>query len=136
MKRQSSPRTAHVARIISLLPPRTRSSNGLSNGAITANGAIVMIRYSRTFSRDWPGDTEKNRDPASETVRQTSPQMLAAWVIASRANGVGSAKRESVGPGRVGRRGGGAVAMAEATISVAVNRLRWATEFTHRSFDG
>src|SRR5947208_13783951 len=72
-----------------------------------------MIRYSRTFSRDWPGDTEKNRDPASETVRQTSPQMLAAWVIARRANGVGSAKRCSVGAGGGGRRGGGAVAMAK-----------------------
>src|SRR5260370_32464921 len=98
MKRPMPAGTAHVAGIISLLPPRIRSSNGLSNGASTANGAIVMIRYSRTFSRDWPGDTEKNRDPASETVRQTSPQMLAAWVIARRANGVGSAKRWSVGP--------------------------------------
>jgi hypothetical protein len=28
------------------------------------------------------------------------------------------------------------VAMAEATISVAENRPRWAGEFTHRSFDG
>src|SRR5512132_1970749 len=45
--------------------------------------------------------------------------MLAAWVIASRANGVGSANRESVGPGLDGRRGGGAVAMAEATLPVA-----------------
>src|SRR6266568_2337162 len=116
MKRQSTPRTAQVAKIISRLPPRIRSSNGLSNGAITAKGAIVMIRYSSTFSRDWPGDTEKNRDPARDTVRQTSPQMLAACVMARRPNGVGSAKRWSVGPGGEGRRGGGAVAMAEATL--------------------
>src|SRR4029453_7026745 len=106
MKRQSTPPAAQVMKIMSRLPPRIRSSSGLNNGAMTAKGAIVMIRYSSTFSRDWPGDTEKNRDPASETVRHTSPQMLAAWVIASRANGVGSAKRGSVGPGGRGREGG------------------------------
>src|ERR671910_200024 len=127
MKRQSTPRAAHVTKIISRRPPRIRSSNGLSNGAMTANGAIVMIRYRSTFSRDWPGDTEKNSEPASETVRQTSPQMLAACVIASRAKGVGSLKRESIGPvrrgRRGGRRGGGAVAMAEATLSVTARRF-------------
>src|SRR5215211_737967 len=139
MKRQSTPRAAHVTKIMRRRPPRMRSSSGLSNGAITANGAIVMIRYSSTLGRDWPGDTEKNSEPASETVRQTSPQMLAACVIASRAKGVGSAKRESVGPvrgRRGGRRGGGAVAMAEATISVNTRLASGDGEFTHRSFDG
>src|SRR4029450_10812967 len=123
MNRQSPPRAAHVMKIMSRLPPRIRSSSGLSNGAMTAKGAIVMIRYSSTFSRDWPGDTEKNRDPASETVRHTSPQMLAAWVITSRGSGGGAAKRESVGPAGEGRRGGGAVAMAEATISAGALRI-------------
>ncbi len=52
MKRQSTPRAAHVMKIMSRLPPRIRSSSGLSNGAMTAKGAIVMIRYSSTFSRD------------------------------------------------------------------------------------
>src|SRR5262249_43549707 len=125
MKRHSTARTAQVARIMSRRPPRTRSSSGLRRGAMIAKGAIVNKRYRRTFSRDSPGDTEKNSDPASDTVRQTSPHMLAACVIASRANGVGSAKRGSAGP--VGRwRGGGAVAMAKATLPVVTgNAFLW-----------
>src|SRR5918996_6422992 len=99
MKRHSTPRAAHVTRIIRRRPPRMRSSSGLSNGAITANGAIVMIRYKRTFGRDSPGDTEKNSEPASETARQTSPQMLAACVTARRGGGGGAAGRGGGGAG-------------------------------------
>ena len=96
-----------------------------------ANGAIVMIRYSRTFGRDWPGETEKNSDPASETARQTSPQMLAAWVSARRANGVGSAKRESFGPAGVEAERGG-VAMPGPTLSVTPRPFWVETEFILR----
>src|SRR2546430_14583798 len=103
MNRQSTARATLVTRIISRRPPRMRSSSGLSNGAITANGAIVMIRYRSTFGRDWPGDTEKNNEPASETATQTSAEMLAAWVSARRAKGGGAADSASVRPG-----GGGA----------------------------
>src|SRR6266511_2042530 len=131
MKRQSTPRVAHVMKIISRLPPLILSSSGLSKGAMTANGAMVMTMYRSIFFCNDTATTEKNNDPASETVRQTSPQMLAACVIARRANGVGSAKRGSTGP--LGERD--AAAMARSTLSVTASRQRLPAEFIQRSLE-
>src|SRR5215210_6455240 len=127
MKKQSRARTTQVTRIINRRPPRMRSRSGLSRGAITANGAIVMSRYRSTFGRDWPGDTEKNSDPASETATQTSAQTLAPCVRARRANGVGSANRESVGSAGLLADGGG-VPMPGPTLSVTFAPFRDAEE--------
>ena len=44
-------------------------------------------RYSRTWVRDCPSGWVKKIEPASDTVRQASPTMLAAWAATSRPNG-------------------------------------------------
>jgi hypothetical protein len=44
-------------------------------GAITANGAIVISRYSATLLRAWSTATEKNSVFASATVSSASPAL-------------------------------------------------------------
>ena len=58
------------------------------SGPTIANGATVSARYSATLLRAASGSTEKNSEPANDSVTSVSPTTLAAWVRASRMNGV------------------------------------------------
>ena len=51
-------------------------------------GAIVMSRYARTFPLASVGETEKNSDPANETVTNVSPAIIATCTNASRPKAV------------------------------------------------
>ncbi len=72
-----APRPKHPTAMSVRRPARLRSSAGPMIGPTTANGAMVSNRYSSTWVRDWPTGWVKKIEPASETVRQASPTMLA-----------------------------------------------------------
>ena len=59
-------------------PCCTRSSIGPTNGASSANGAIVMISASATRPRAWVTDVLKNSVPARATATNPSPTLPAA----------------------------------------------------------
>src|SRR5690348_15773325 len=60
--------------------------NGPMIGLRTENGAMVSSRYSATFERAWPVDTEKNSVPDNAMATSASPALEAAWTPANRWN--------------------------------------------------
>ena len=71
-----------------LRPFADRSIRGPRIGETTANGAIVMSRYAKTLLFASVGETEKNSDPASETVTSVSPAIMITCTRAKRPKAV------------------------------------------------
>ena len=65
-------------------PPPKRSMAGPMNGASRANGAMLITRYSSTWSRDADGLRLKKSEPASETATSASAAPPRAWAAAMR----------------------------------------------------
>ena len=65
-------------------PPPKRSMAGPMNGARSANGAMLITRYSSTWSRDADGLRLKKSEPASETATSASAAPPSAWATAMR----------------------------------------------------
>ena len=65
-------------------PCRNRSSTGPTIGAISANGAIVMSRYSATPLRAAPASAAKKTVPARPIVTSVSPAQDSACRSSSR----------------------------------------------------
>ncbi len=74
----SRPRARAVPIRMYRRPCCTRSSIGPTNGASSANGAIVMIRASATRPRAWVTEALKNSVPARATATNPSPTLPAA----------------------------------------------------------
>ena len=85
---QMTARRALAPMTMNRRPPRMRSRAGPIRGATTANGAIVSARYSATLLRAALGSMSKNSELASARAMRVSPATAAAWVRASRVNGV------------------------------------------------
>ena len=69
-------------------PPRIRSTNGPTNGATTANGAMLTARNKITFVRAASGLIDKNKESASATVMAVSPATISECVFDKRPKGV------------------------------------------------
>src|SRR4051812_50132531 len=87
IKKHSTARPAHEMEMRRRRPPRVRSRNGPSTGAMTANGAIVNSRYNSTLGRAASVPTEKNKESARAAGTKTSPQTPTGGGISSFANG-------------------------------------------------
>ena len=60
------------------------SMRGPSTGETTAKGANVNNRYNSTLLLASSGETEKNSDPASDTVTNVSPAFMICLLYTSR----------------------------------------------------
>lgn len=69
------------------------SMSGPSKGETTAKGAMVSRRYYSTLLLASSGETEKNNEPASETVTMVSPAIMITCTNASRPKAVFWSKR-------------------------------------------
>src|SRR5690606_3682400 len=79
-----SARTKNVATLVVGRPPRIRSTNGPTSGAMTRNGPSVRTRNSSTRGRAASGETLKKIEPAIETVKNVSAAACTQCVIVSR----------------------------------------------------
>ncbi|GAA1259818.1 hypothetical protein GCM10009677_08600 [Sphaerisporangium rubeum] len=84
MAQHSRPRANSVPAITKRRPERKRSSTGPTNGATTANGTMVISRYSATWPRAWSTGRPNSSVPASDTVISASPALCAAVSSISR----------------------------------------------------
>src|SRR5579875_1599311 len=75
MPQHNRPRANIVPASTYRRPRRARSRNGPTNGASSANGAIVTIRARATRPRAWVTDALKKRVPASATATKPSPAL-------------------------------------------------------------
>jgi hypothetical protein len=64
------------------------SISGPRIGETTAKGAIVNSRYASTRPLASVGETEKKRDPASDTVTKVSPAIMITCTRARRPKAV------------------------------------------------
>ena len=69
------------------LPPGTRSITGPMNGAITANGARLTAKNSKTLLRAASGLIDKKSESASAIANAASPHAVSACTRPSRLSG-------------------------------------------------
>src|SRR5215211_4073567 len=83
---ESTTRAAATAWITVRRPPAMRSMTGPMSGAMSRNGAKLMMRKSSTRPRAALGVMLKNSESARATIIAASPPIIAAWVMLRRRN--------------------------------------------------
>ena len=79
-------RAAAISWMTARRPPGARSITGPTSGAMTRNGAKLMMRKSSTRPRAALGSIDRNSESARATSIAASPPIIAAWVMARRRN--------------------------------------------------